>query len=301
MGTSAWTTQLRRILVLTAAATLTLSPTLVAQTAEAPGVTNSGAATDASKQDGWLESWMRTVDEARASQPHYVAPIVTTHVVLVEQYRYDLSRQQDANGTVTANFGASRGLEIIPTTRLEIGISPPQYLTHQSGVSDGFGDVSFQVKYRAFSAPEGKGDYFVGVFFGGSFPTGTAPNGAGHTIFLPTLAAAKGIGPVDIQTTVAAGLPATGADLLGRTIVSNTAVDYRIQGKIWPMLELNSTSWSGGTLDGKKEVFLTPGVVVGSFPLAERLHVGFGAGVQIAVSQFHRYNHRWIASVRLPF
>jgi hypothetical protein len=24
-------------------------------------------------------------------------------------------------------------------------------------------------------------------------------------------------------------------------------------------------------------------------------------GVQIAVSEFHRYNHRWIASVRLPF
>ena len=301
MGTSGWTTQLRRILVLTAAATLTRSPTLMAQTGQTPGATNSGAATDASNQDGWLESWMRTVDEARASQPHYVAPIVTTHVVLVEQYRYDLSRQQDANGTVTANFGASRGLEIIPTTRLEIGISPPQYLTHQSGVPDGFGDVSFQVKYRAFSAPEGKGNYFVGVFFGGSFPTGTAPNGADHTIFLPTLAAAKGIGPVDIQTTLAAGLPATGADLLGRTIVSNTAVDYRIKGKVWPMLELNSTSWSGGTLDGRKEVFLTPGLVVGSFPVAERLHIGFGAGVQIAVSQFHRYNHRWIASVRLPF
>jgi hypothetical protein len=27
----------------------------------------------------------------------------------------------------------------------------------------------------------------------------------------------------------------------------------------------------------------------------------FRAGVQIAVSQFHPYNHRWIASVRLPF
>ncbi|PYR02561.1 MAG: hypothetical protein DMG00_28590 [Acidobacteria bacterium] len=103
------------------------------------------------------------------------------------------------------------------------------------------------------------------------------------------------------KTTLAAGLPATGTDLLGRTIVSNTAVNYRIKGAIWPMLELNSTSWSGGTLDGKKEVFLTPGLVVGSFPLAERLHLGLGAGVQIAVSDFHRYNHRWIASVRVPF
>jgi len=70
---------------------------------------------------------------------------------------------------------------------------------------------------------------------------------------------------------------------------------------IWPMIELNAISWSGGTLDEKKEVFVTPGVVVGSFPLAERLRLSLGVGVQIAVSDFHRYDHRWIGSVRLPF
>jgi hypothetical protein len=302
MDTSAWTTRPGRILVLTAATLCTLSSTLAAQTGEAPAATDQAAEAPAvSNQGSWLDRWMRTVDEARASQPHFVAPLVTTHVVLVEQYRYDISRQQDPNGTVTSNFGVSRGLEIIPTTRLEIGISPPPYLTHQSGLPDGFGDMSFQVKYRAFSAPEGKGDYFVGVFFGGSFPTGGAPNGADHTILVPTLAAAKGIGPLDIQTTLAAGLPASGTDLLGRTVVFNAAVDYRIRGKAWPMLELNSTSWSGGTLDRNKEVFLTPGLVVGSLPLGERLHLGLGAGMQIAVSQFHRFNHRSIASVRLPF
>jgi hypothetical protein len=279
-----------------------LPPALTAQTGEPPAATAGPTTTpDEASQSGWLERWMRTVDEARASQPHYVAPIVTTHVVLVEQYRYDMSRQEDANGTITSSFGASRGLEIIPTDRLEIGISPPPYLAHQSGLPNGFGDLSFQVKYRAFSAPEGKGDYFVGVFLAGSFPTGAPPNGVDHTIWTPTLAAAKGIGPVDIQATLAAGLPATRADLLGRTIVSNTAVDYRIKGTVWPMLELNSTYWSGGTLEGKRETFLTPGLVVGSFPLTGRLHIGLGVGVQLAVSEFRRYNHRWIASVRLPF
>jgi hypothetical protein len=54
-------------------------------------------------------------------------------------------------------------------------------------------------------------------------------------------------------------------------------------------------------LDGKKEVFLTPGLVLGSFPLAERLHLSIGSGVQIAATQFHQYNHRWILSVRFPF
>jgi hypothetical protein len=263
----------------------------------------SGAATaTGSNQNDWVRRWTRTVDKTRASQPHYVAPIVTTHVILVEQYRYDMAWQRDpVGGTVTSNYGASRGLEIIPTTRLEVGISPPPYLAHQSGLPDGFGDFSFQVKYRAFSAPEGQGDYFVGFFFGGSFPTGTPPNGLGHAILIPTIAAAKGIGPFDIQSTIAASLPATGANLLGRTLLFNTAVNYRIRGKIWPMLEQNSTFWSGGALDGKKQVFLTPGLVLGGFPLAERLHLSFGTGVQIAVTQFHQYNHRWIVSVRFPF
>jgi hypothetical protein len=254
------------------------------------------------QQDDWVHSWMRKVDEARASQPHFVAPIVTTHVMLVEQYRYDMSWQQDpAGGTVTSNYGSSRGLEIIPTTRLEVGIFPPGYLVHQSKTSDGFGDLSWQVKFRAFSATEGKGDYFVGFFLGGSFPTGTPPNGLGHTVLAPTFAAAKGLGPWDIQSTIGANLPASGTNLLGRTILFNTEVDYRIKGKIWPMLEQNSTFWSGGTLDGKKQVFLTPGLVLGSFPLAERLHLGIGGGVQIAATRFHQYNHRWILSVRFPF
>jgi hypothetical protein len=253
-------------------------------------------------QDDWVHSWMRKVDEARASQPHFVSPIVTTHVMLVQQYRYDMSWQQDpSGGTVTSNYGASRGLEIIPATRFEVGISPPAYFVHQSKILDGFGDLSWQVKFRAFSAAEGQGDYFVGFFLGGSFPTGTPPNGLGHTVLIPTFATAKGIGPWDIQTTIGANLPATGASALGQMIVFNTAVDYKIKGKIWPMLEQNSTLWSGGTLDGKKEVFLTPGLVLGSFPLAERLHLMIAGGVQIAATEFHQYNHRWILSMRFPF
>jgi hypothetical protein len=60
-------------------------------------------------------------------------------------------------------------------------------------------------------------------------------------------------------STIDANLPASGANTLGRTILFNTAVDYRIKGKIWPMLEQNSKFWSGGVLDGKKQVFLLPG------------------------------------------
>ena len=328
MGKPVWTTRLACSLFWAGGAMFTLSPRIMAQTADmhcasnitssmqACGFANTGSVaisngseseigtttTVGSNQNDWVHRWMRTVDKARASQPHFVAPLFTTHVMLVQQYRYDMTWQQDpVGGTVTSNYGGSRGLEIIPTTRFEVGASPPPRLVHKSSLPDGFGDFSFQVKYRAFSAPEGQGDYFVGFFFGGSFPTGTPPNGLGHTILSPTLAAAKGIGPWDIQSTIGANLPTTGANLLGRAIVFNTEVDYKIKGKIWPTLEQNSTFWTGGTLNGRKQNFLTPGLVLGSLPLAERLHFIFGTGVQIAVTQFHQYNHRWIVSVRFPF
>ncbi|HEY4046773.1 MAG TPA: hypothetical protein VGM27_07905 [Acidobacteriaceae bacterium] len=251
---------------------------------------------------GWINNWFRTVDRARASQPHFTAPIVTTHVMLVQQYRYDMSWQQDAGAsTVTSNYGASRGLEVIPSTRLEAGISPPNYLVHQSNVKDGIGDLAWQVKFRAFSATEHKGDYFVGFFLGGTFPAGTRPNGTGHATMSPTFAAAKGIGPWDIQSTIGGILPLSGTSTLGRTVVFNTAINYRIRGEVWPMLEQNSTFWSGGAMGGKKQVFLTPGLVLGSVPLDRRLRIAVGGGFQTAVTSYHQYNHRWILSVRFPF
>jgi hypothetical protein len=79
-----------------------------------------------------------------------------------------------------------------------------------------------------------------------------------------------------------------GTNLLGRAIVFNTAVDYTIKGRIWPMLEQNSVFWSGGTLDGKKQIFLTPGLVLGSFPVAESLRFAIGTGVQITTAGFSR-------------
>ncbi len=97
-------------------------------------------------------------------------------------------------------------------------------------------------------------------------------------------------------------LPAGGfSNALGRALVFNTAVDYKIQGTIWPMVEQNSTFWVDGPLSGNKQVFLTPGIVINAFQVDQRLHVAFGAGVQIAVTEFHQYNHRWVFSIRFPF
>ncbi len=262
---------------------------------------NETSGSNSQRQDNWVTTWLSSVDKARSEQPYYVAPLVTTHVLLVQQYRYDSSWQTNSNSTQTDNYGNARGLEIIPNTRMEVQVAPPPYIVHSGNIVDGNGDTSLFVKFRAFSAPEGKGDYFVGLFMGASFPSGSPPNGLGHTVLSPMLALAKGWGPFSIQNTFSGSLPTSGTNVLGRAFLWNTTFQYGIKGKIWPMIEQNSTFFSDGPDSGKKQTFLTPGVVFGMFQVAERLRFGIGGGVQIAATRFHQYNHRWILSVRFPF
>ncbi len=125
------------------------------------GSSQSNAGGSNSYQNDWVHSWLRKVDQVRANQPHFVSPIVTTHVLLVQQFRYDMSWQQDpTGGTVTSNYGAGRGLEIIPTTRLEVGIFPPSYFVHQSKTPDGYRPVPhFRSGERPGSGGHSKHDW----------------------------------------------------------------------------------------------------------------------------------------------
>jgi hypothetical protein len=249
----------------------------------------------------WVHRWLRTVDETRTLQPHYVAPLITTHVLLVQQFRYDMYWQDDSSRGDSANYGAAKGLEIIPNSRIEVQVGIPPYIVHETGVPDGFGDVSLFLKFRAFSAPEGKGDYFVGAFLSASFPSGNSPNGSGHTQLSPMLAVAKGWTHFDIQSALSGNLPASGTAVLGRSIVFNNTLQFNIRGRVWPEMEVNSTFITDGPAAGKNQTFLTPGIIVSGFPIAERLHFTVGTGMQIAVTQYHTYDHRWILSARFPF
>lgn len=59
-------------------------------------------------------------------------------------------------------------------------LAPPSIVN--SAAIDGSGDTSLFFKVGAKSAPEGKGEYFIGLFLGASFPSESPPNGAGHTV-----------------------------------------------------------------------------------------------------------------------
>jgi hypothetical protein len=117
----------------------------------------------------------------------------------------------------------------------------------------------------------------------------------------PTIAVGKGWIDFDAVTTLGVVLPVDETNRIGRQIVWNSTFQYRVLRKIWPEVEVNSTFFSQGPNDGKKQVFLTPGVELGKLPLWHRLGLTLGTGVQIAATQFHTYNHRYIFTVRLPF
>jgi len=52
-------------------------------------------------------------------------------------------------------------------------------------------------------------------------------------------------------------------------------------------LELNYTHFVDGANDGKRQVFLTPGIVIARIPLYKRIALTFGGGFQIAATHFH--------------
>lgn len=268
----------------------------------APDSSNSDANSFVNGPDDWVHHWLRDVDKARSEQPHYVAPLITTHVLLVEQFRFDTQYQTSSSGVETSNYGAGHGLEIIPNTRMEVQVGIPPYMFHDSpSMKGGFGDTSIFLKFRIASATEGKGGYFIGAFLGGSFPTGTPPNGMGHTIWSPMFAAAKRWSFFDWQTNLSGSLPQSGTATLGRQILFNNTFQFSIHNKIWPEIEDNATFFKQGPHAGNTENFLTPGLLIGPFRIAERLHFEPGGGIQISTTHFNLYNHRWMWTVRFPF
>jgi hypothetical protein len=126
-------------------------------------------------------------------------------------------------------------------------------------------------------------------------------NGAPHAVITPTIAGGKGRGPFDFQSTLGIGVPGEDPHTVGTPTAWNTAVQYQVLKKLWPELEANATIYPNGPNFGHKQLFLSPGLVVGRIPLWQRLGMAVGRGVQIAATHFHTYNQQWTLSVRFPF
>ncbi len=254
-----------------------------------------------SAQAAFLDHWQQRVIKTQAEQPHWVTPLVTITPRLEQELRADVLRQIQPNGTATWNYDNGKGLELIPQRRLEFIVNVPPYLQHNSPtVKDGAGDESFLMKYRFYASNEQHSNGIVTAFLAGSIPTGSYKNGATDAIVSPTIAAGKGYGRWDVQSTLGAALPVHNVDTIGRPVTWNTALQYHAGVYLWPELEFNSTWFNGGANDGKMQNFATPGLI-GRFPLHNRIALVVGSGIQIATSQFHTFNHGLIFTVRMPF
>jgi hypothetical protein len=249
----------------------------------------------------FTERWQARVNATQAEQPHWMTPIATVTPRLEQEFRFDTIHQQTRTGNV-ANLDGGKGLELIPLRRIELLLNLPPYLLHQNPKSiDGWGDVSFTMKYRFLARNEEHGSAILTAFLGGSIPTGTYKNGSTSAIVTPTMAGGKGWGKFNVQSTLAGTFPVNSVNIVGRSIVSNSAFQYHAIKQLWPEIEINSTSWFGGANDGRKQTFATPGVIFGRFPIHKRVALSAGAGFQIALTHFHGYDHAFLATVRMPF
>ena len=253
-------------------------------------------------QNDYFAGWFARVDKTKEEQPHWVTPVATTTPRLEEEIRYDQLWQTNNAGFTANNYDGGKGLELIPFERVEVIVNVPPYIAHNDpAVVDGFGDLSFLMKYRLLSANEKSGNYILTAFLGLSVPTGDHKNGALHPVITPTIAYGKGAGPVDVQGTFGVAMPISDTAILGRSIQWNNAVQWRVMRKIWPEVETNTTFFQDGANDGKKQNFITPGLIFGRLPLTGRVGLTFGAGFQIATTHFHNTNHNAILTVRFPF
>ena len=261
-------------------------------------------AVSANAQSGFIDSWQARVNKTQAEQPHWVTPLVTVTPRLEQEFRTDFVRQVTPTHLDNWNFGNGKGLELIPERHIELLFNIPPYLSreapHTTTTKDGFGDPSFVMKYRFLARNEEHGNAIVTAFLSGSIPTGSYSNGSSDAIVTPTLAGGKGFGHFDVQSTAGVALPVENTKKLGRPVTWNTTLQYRVDAHTWPEVEFNSTFYNGGPTDGKMQNFVTPGIAE-RFHLHKRIGLTMGAGMQIATSEYHAYNHALVFTVRMPF
>ena len=279
-----------------------LSASLCAQ--NSPSTTSSSSPAS----EGFYARWSAQTNAIQSKQPAWAVPLATTYTGLFQVVRVDIVRQIAPKLTDTWNFDNSKCVSFITPGNFEFDIDLPPYIKHNTTAVDGWGDFSFLAKYRLASGNAQHGSYSLTFWALTTVPTGQAKNGSTNASVQPNLGFGKGFGNFDVQSTIGAtlptGNPATNAT--GRPVIWNTAAQWKLHKVFWPELESNATFYKGGPNDGKVQEFITPGILIGKLALhpgdkRSRPGLTFGAGMQLAASHFHSYNHELILTARWIF
>lgn len=268
-------------LVRSAAAGLLLAGLGVATEARAEQPAGSSAWSD------FLSTWSRQAAEARASQPHWLTPLMSPTPVLTQLLRSDVSYQWLANGARSLNVGGNKGVFLIPGPTTEVDIGVPTF-EQRYGVKPAYGLLDWQflqVKQRLASADEQHGAYVVSAGFAAQAPTGAPAFTNGSLVLTPTLAGGKGFGDLNLQATSGLAIPTDAGATVGTAWLTNLVLQYRWQGILWPEFEVNWTYWlNGSQRGGLSQLFFTVGALFGPLPIGGDRAIMLGVGYQFAVA-----------------
>ena len=89
----------------------------------------------------------------------------------------------------------------------------------------------------------------------------------------------------------------------GATVKSGPGfgIQYRIADVLWSEVEANYTYWPNCKNEDLSQLFITPGLVVGKFPIWRRVGVMVGIGCQFAVTDKPLYHRNYALTARFPF
>ena len=274
-------------------------------------VTMGKASAGQDNDGGYFRNWFVRSDKAKEEQPHWMTPIVTVTPRLEQEVREDFLWQPRPNGRYLTNYGGQKGLELIPTENTEIIIGIPTYqmlrTPNMPFKEAGWADENLLLKYRFLAANEEHGNYILTGFLGMTLPSGSEEFTTKKIVYTPTLAAGKGWGTrregFDIQSTVSASIPDGHEKTIGVPIVWNTALQLYGFKYFWPEIEFGYTHWIDGptTTKNKNQWTMTSGLILGRFPVWDKVRAVVGLGYQFPLTTFRTQEHTWVLTVRFPF
>lgn len=264
----------------------------------------AGITAQVSSAQSGFEQFRANNSKMVALQPPLITPLLTPDPRLVQYARFSVSHQYTPTGTETVSYGNCKGGGIIVGKRFEFDWNPPNYVVHNSNAKDGVGDTTLLAKYRISSGNAERGNYEVSAVLSRTFATGSYSNGAATGSYTPAVTGAWAHRKFDFISSAGGTLPTGKVTQQGRTIAWNSAVQFHATRSLWFEVEDNATYFKGGSHDGKMQNFMLPAAFYVIRPKSWKpTHPFFivDAGMQIATSQFHTYNHNLITEARILF
>lgn len=237
-------------------------------------------------------------------QPAWMGPLIQSDARLSQAVRLSVS-DANAPGEQIVSYGNNHGISVIADRRFQVDFDQPSFFrNHSAAYPDGFGNAGAQVKYRIASGNAEHGNFAVTAIDFHGFAPRASQNGMLSAYDCPKLAAGIARGRFDVQSTLGGLLPAAKVAAQGQAIEWNVTGQIHSTLHTWFDVENNAAFNFGGPNDGKTQNFITPA----AFYMVRRKRWGpthsvlvFDAGMQIATSSFHLYNHNLVSEVRILF